>query len=216
MAKVTVDVLAQRKLDITEHMANLQKAKKMLIRKTSIDRVGPRYQTMLLKSLVALSDGYVKAAMTFMSNKGRVAHGSKTEIQWTTELQDWWLAVTPNDKAKLTTMPVTSLQKSAVSSATKFMREHDLFTWVWQQNEQHKLAPSTQAIVISALELDGCPVDPVIRKTKCNKTAYQTLRRYRRRWGVSNSRIIPKESLPADSKKRKASLRRQHRTAKAK
>ena len=210
MAHLSIDESLAQMNAMTDRLAQLRKEKRSLARQTSREKDCHWYQKLQLKSLLAQADGNIHFALKFMSNKGYHTFGCSKETEWEAILAKWWSDMTDAEKVKLTTTPVTSMEKSAVSSTKKFMLELDVFTWVQKQNEEHKIAPSSQAIVLKSQEDEECPVAHVIRQTKFNKTTYQTLRRYRRRWDVSNTNIVPKEALPARAKTRKASMKRPH------
>ena len=195
---------------VTDRLTQVQKEKRSLARQISREKDADQYQKLLLKSLLAQADGNTQPALAFMAKKGYHTFGCKTETEWDTVLKKWWFDMTEAEKVKLTTAPITPKEKSAVSSTKRFLQELDVFTWVKKQNEEHKIAPSSQAIVLKAQQDEDNPVAHVIRQTKSNKTAYQTLRRYRRRWDVANSKIVAKESLSADEKNRKATMSRPH------
>ena len=190
--------------DIDKKLTAMRKERRKLRRETSDGRTVSTYNVCLLKSLVVQASGNIEVPLKFMEQKGVDRFGPRTTTTWDTYLSDFWKKITDAEKTRFSTNPLTSIERNAVSSASKFIKEYSLFSWLKQQNEEHKIAPSSEALLRRATDEDTCPVTPIIKETKGSKTAYQSLRRYRRRWGVTNAAIKPKEPLCSSVKQRKA------------
>ena len=189
--------------EVENKLSELKKQKRQLKRQISEGRNVSDYNLLVLKSLVVQSAGDVTAALKFIVHKDPARFGQRTQSEWQAHLKEYWLNATDAEKQRVSSGPVKAIEKNATSSAAKFLREYSLFEWLKEQNEDHQIAPSSEALLTKAGEETNCPVGPIIQKTQNSKNAYQTMRRYRRRWSVANVSIKPKEALSSSVIQRK-------------
>ena len=92
---------------------------------------------------------------------------------------------------------------------TKFYQEAQLHAWVSEQNLDKGITPGTRATLeqqtVFKLESSDEPVASQHKKTTV-KSAYQWLRRWRRRWCVKYDKLRAREWLSGDEKQLKVGM----------
>ena len=121
----------------------------------------------------------------------------------------WYLGLDAEQKKLCRMGALRPADGRSFELATKFYEEAQLHAWVTAQNLDKGITPGTRATLEqhTVLKLQSCdePVASHVKNTS-GKSAYQWLRRWRRRWSVKYDKLRPREWLSGDSKRLKVGM----------
>lgn len=132
-------------------------------------------------------------------------NNTESHEQWIEKLISWHSCEAEWSRILLARGKSTTADNRCCESAKKFLREHDLHSWLNVVNVNQGLAPGSQTVLqkLRARNLSCEPAAQVCRTT-LKKQKLQWLRRWRRKWGVKIGKLNQRDHLSKTELKQKA------------